>query len=83
MTGSEEDRLIGSLLSRVEAMEREQAKMAKKQDDIMLALQNIQSSLDKASGGATVIRWIMGFLGLGSLSGCIALAAWVGGLVHK
>ena len=84
MENNEDSRMIGSLVSRVEAIEREQSKMSKRQDDIMTALTNIQSTLDKAAGGATVIRWIMGFLGLGSLSGCIALAAWVGGIFgHK
>lgn len=67
-------RAIGNLEARVHAIELRQGLMEERQEQILEGLAKITSQLDRAAGGATVIRWLMGFLGLGSLGGCIAFA---------
>lgn len=79
----EDAKAHAELAARVSHIEKEQARMSAKQDEILKGLDTIQSMLDKAAGGATAIRWVASFLGLGSLSGCLALAMWVANTLHK
>lgn len=51
--------------------------MEDRQQRILDAVTAIQSQMDKATGGASAIRWLLGFLGLGTIAGCIAFFATV------
>jgi hypothetical protein len=83
MAATDDARALGALAARVEAIEREQARMASRQDEIIHCLQAIRRTLDRAEGGMAAGRWVAGFLGLGSMSGIIAFFGWLGGFLHK
>jgi len=78
MAAADDARALGSLAARVEAIEREQARMAGRQDEIISCLQAIRRTLDRAEGGIAAGRWVAGFLGIGSLSGILAFFGWLG-----
>jgi len=87
MPASDYERMLGSLVARMDAMERshariegEQTRMAGRQDDILDNLHEIRSVMDQARGGMTAGKWFAGFLGLGSVSGIVDLFAWLGSL---
>ena len=87
MAASDDARLLGSLASRMDALEKsqgriegEQVRMAGRQDDIIDTLHSIRSTLDRAEGGMTAGKWFVGFLGLSSVSGLISFFAWLGNL---
>lgn len=57
--------------------------MEDRQERILAAVTAIQSQMDKAAGGATALRWLLGFLGLGTVAGCIAFFATVRRVLEK
>jgi hypothetical protein len=71
------DSVFAQLVARVDAIEKQQDRMEDRQQRILDAVTAIQSQMDKATGGATAIRWLLGFLGLGTVAGCIAFFATV------
>ena len=83
MNATDDARAFGSLVARVEAIEREQSRMASRQDEIIARLDGLRRTLDRAEGGMAAGRWVAGFLGIGSLSGIISFFAWLGGLTHR
>lgn len=83
MTETDDARAFGSLVARVEAIEREQGRMANRQDEIIACLQAIRRTLDRAEGGMAAGRWLAGFLGVGSLSGIVSFFAWLGSFTSK
>lgn len=74
---------LGRLTARVDAMEKAQDHMEARQERILTAVTAIQQQLDKAAGGASVIRWALGFFGLTTIAGCIALAVQVRSLFDR
>jgi len=87
MAAADDARLLGSLVSRMDSLEKaqlriegEQTRMAGRQDDIIDNLHAIRSTMDRAEGGLTAGKWVAGFLGLGSMSGIVSFFAWLGSL---
>jgi hypothetical protein len=74
MTDTDDARLMGELRARVTAIEEQQKTMGLRQQDILTALQQIQSKMDQALGGTIVVRWILAFFGLGTIAGLMAIA---------
>jgi hypothetical protein len=81
METSEGAQLLGELKARVHVIEDQQTRMEDRQARILEAVQAIQSQLDRAAGGATVLRILLAFFGLSTLAGCIAFAKSINDLL--